>query len=98
MKPLPARSVAAALTRKGFVKRENDHTHYHFRHAGKDVGVATMISHGEKEIGVGLIKRMRAQLRLATNADFVRFVECPLTHEKYVGILKDQNIIPKGED
>jgi hypothetical protein len=30
MRPFPAREVAAALTRKGFAKRENDHTHYHF--------------------------------------------------------------------
>jgi predicted RNA binding protein YcfA (HicA-like mRNA interferase family) len=61
MKPLPARDVAAALSRKGFEKRQNDHTYFHFRYRGRDVGVSTMISHGEKEIGIGLIKRMRAQ-------------------------------------
>ena len=93
MRPFPAREVASALSRKGFEKRQTDHTHYHFKYRGRDVGVATMISHGEREIGIGLIKRMRAQLRLQTNADFARFVECPLTFEEYVSILKSLNVI-----
>jgi predicted RNA binding protein YcfA (HicA-like mRNA interferase family) len=96
MKPFSARDVAAALSRKGFEKRENDHTYYHFKYKGLDVGVSTMISHGEKEIGIGLVKRMRAQMRLATNADFARFVECPLTLGEYLTILKAQHVI--GDD
>jgi predicted RNA binding protein YcfA (HicA-like mRNA interferase family) len=96
MKPFSARDVAAALSRKGFEKRQNDHTYFHFRYHGRDVGVSTMISHGEKEIGFGLIKRMRAQMRLETNADFARFVECPLTLEEYVATLRRLRIL--GDD
>lgn len=68
------------------------------KHKGKDVGVFTKISHGEREIGVGLVKRMRQQMRLGTNADFGRFVECSLTHEHYVVILQEQGVIPPDTD
>ena len=93
MKPFPAREVDAALLRKGFVKRQGDHAYYHRKYRGCDVGVSTKISHGEKEIGPGLSKRMRAQMRLETNVDFWRFVDCPLTFEEYVALLKRLRII-----
>jgi predicted RNA binding protein YcfA (HicA-like mRNA interferase family) len=93
MKPFSAREVDAALLRKGFVKRQGDHSYYHFKYRGRDIGVSTKISHGEKEIGLGLIKRMRAQMRLETNADFALFVECPLTLEQYVALLKRLHIV-----
>ncbi|HEV7428443.1 MAG TPA: hypothetical protein VGQ46_18960 [Thermoanaerobaculia bacterium] len=38
-------------------------------------------------------KRMRTQMRLETNADFGRFVDCPLTFEEYVALLKRLGII-----
>jgi predicted RNA binding protein YcfA (HicA-like mRNA interferase family) len=93
MKPFSARNVDAALLRKGFVKRQGDHAYYHFKYRGCDVGISTKISHGEKEIGPGLSKRMRAQMRLETNADFGRFVDCPMTFEEYVALLKRLGII-----
>jgi hypothetical protein len=93
MKPFPARDVAYALSRKGFEKRQSDHTYYHFKYRGRDVGVSTKISQGQKEIGVELIKRMRAQMRLETNADFARLVECPLSLAEYEAILKRLGVI-----
>ncbi len=93
MGPFAAREVAAALIRKGFEKRENDHTFFHLKYRGKDVGISTKISHGEREIRIGLVKRMRGQMMLATNADFGRFVECSLTYEAYIEMLKTQGII-----
>jgi hypothetical protein len=41
-----------------------------------------------------LIKRMRAQMRLRTNADFQRFVECPMTKEEYEQVLREQGVLP----
>jgi predicted RNA binding protein YcfA (HicA-like mRNA interferase family) len=93
MRPFPAREVAAALARKGFSERENDHTFYHYRYHGRDVGVSTKISHGEREIGIGLVKRMRAQMVLRSNAEFQRYVECPMSQEDYEQILREQGII-----
>ncbi len=62
-------------------------------HNGRDVGVMTKISHGESEIGIGLVKRMRRQMWLTNNAEFGRFVDCPLTYEEYVGLLRAQGVI-----
>jgi hypothetical protein len=73
--------------------RENDHTYYHFKYKGRDVCVSTMISHGEKGIGIGLVKRMRAQMRLATNVNFARLVERPQTLAEYMAILRAQHVI-----
>jgi len=36
---------------------------------------------------------MRAQMRLESNADFGRFVDCPLTFKEYVALLKRLGII-----
>lgn len=93
MRPLPVRDVKAALQRKGFVERENDHTFYHFRYEGRDVGVSTKISHGEREIGIGLIKRMRFQMCLRSNSEFERFVECPMSQRDYEQVLRDQGVL-----
>ncbi len=93
MGPFPVREVAAALMSKGFEKRENDHTHYHFIYEGRDIGVSTKISHGEREIGIGLVKRMRQQMRLDSNSDFARFVSCSLTHGEYIEVLKRHGVI-----
>lgn len=93
MRQFSAREVASALLSKGFESRENDHTYYHYKHEGLDVGVSTKISHGEREIGIALVKRMKAQMRLPTNRDFERFVDCPLTHSEYVEILKRHGVI-----
>ena len=98
MGPFAARDVAGALIRKGFEARESHHTFYHLKHNGKDVGVSTKISHGEREIGIGLVKRMRTQMRLRGNADFGQFVECSLTHERYIEILKEQGVIPSDPE
>jgi hypothetical protein len=93
MGPFRVLDVTVALTQKGFVARENDHTFFHFYHDGKDIGVFTKISHGEKEIRAPLAKRMRQQMRLESNADFTRFVDCPLTQAEYVEILRRQGKI-----
>jgi hypothetical protein len=88
MHPFRAADVEYALTRKGFERRNTHHTYFHFKYEGRDIGVSTRISQGEKEIGVGLAKRMRIQMCLDTNNDFIRFVECPLTQDDYVAMLK----------
>lgn len=93
MRPFPVREVAGALTRKGFTERENDHTFYHYQHKGRDIGVSTKISHGDREIGIGLVKRMRAQMGLRSNAEFQRFVECPMSQVEYENVLREQGLI-----
>jgi hypothetical protein len=91
--PFDARKVARSLSNKGFRRVENDHTFFHLYVDGKDSGVFTKISHGEKEIGTPLAKRMQQQLRLQSTASFRDLVECPLTYEEYVKLLRDAGVI-----
>lgn len=88
-----ARDVKAALLRKGFTSRESHHTYFHFIHNGRDIGVTTKLSHGEREIGSPLISRMRMQMRLPSNAAFEQFVDCALSQDAYEQILRDQGLI-----
>lgn len=91
--PFDARKVARSLSGKGFLTVENDHTFFHLYVDGKDCGIFTKISHGEKEIGTPLAKRMQHQLRLQSTANFRDLVECPLSYEEYVKLLRDTGVI-----
>lgn len=85
--------IQSSLKKKGFdedVKRK--HKFYYFIYEGKETIVSTSTSHGDKEIGDPLIKDMYEQLFL-DKKQFFQFVECPLTKEKYIEILKEKGII-----
>ncbi len=91
--PFDARKVAAALLSKGFRKDQSHHTYYHLYVDGKDVGVFTKISQGEKEIGTPLAKRMQRQMKLSSSTNFQDFVQCPLTYEVYIDMLRKAGVI-----
>jgi hypothetical protein len=87
-----ARDVGAGLLKKGFSIRENDHTFYHLFIDGKKTIVSTKISHGEKEIGDRLLGMMARQLRL-TKRNFLDLVDCPLTLDEYVKLLREAGVV-----
>ena len=87
--PFDARKVAGSLQRKGFAARQNDHSFFQLLVDGKDVGIFTKISHGEREIGTPLAKKMQHQMKLPTSCNFRDFVECPMSAEDYLALLKD---------
>jgi len=62
--PRSAREVAANLERKGFRADDGDHTFVRLFVDGKNTGIRTKISHGEKEIHDGLLAQMARQTRL----------------------------------
>jgi predicted RNA binding protein YcfA (HicA-like mRNA interferase family) len=78
--PRPAREVMASLEKKGFTKKENDHTFFHLWVDGKKTTVYTKVSHGEKEIHDNLLGAMARQLRLSKK-QFLELVDCPLTFD-----------------
>lgn len=90
--PKDASDIGAALRKKGFVPRENDHTFYHLFVNGKKTIISTKISHGEKEIRDKLLGMMARQLRLSRR-DFLNLVDCPLTFDEYVKLLRDSGHI-----
>jgi hypothetical protein len=91
--PRPARDVMAGLTKKGFSKKENDHTFFHLWVDGKKTRVYTKVSHGEKEIPDNLLGAMARQLNL-NKKQFLELVDCPFTLDAYVTTLRTAGIVP----
>lgn len=85
--PRSARDVSSALERKGFERRESKDAYFHLWVDGKKTPIFTKMSQGEREIHDGLLGAMARQLRLR-KAQFDDLVECPLSMEEYVGILR----------
>lgn len=85
--PKDAKDIAAGLVKKGFAPREGDHAFYHLVVNGKKTIISTKISHGEKEIRDKLLGIMARQLKLSKR-DFINLVDCPLTAEEYLAMLR----------
>ena len=88
--PYDARKVAASLRRKGFFLRQKDHTFFELIVDGKYAGIFTKISQGEREIGTPLGKKMQHQMKLPSSADFRDFVDCPMSADDYLDLLRRQ--------
>ena len=86
--PRKARDVSAGLLGKGFRLREGDHKFFHRHVEGKKTVVFTKISQGEREIADGLLGQMAKQVRLSKR-DFLGLVDCPLSEEQYVAMLRE---------
>jgi hypothetical protein len=85
--PKGAREIAAGLAKKGFQKRDNDHTFFHLYANGKKTIVYTKMSHGEKEIGDKLLSIMARQVNLSRK-QFLDLVDCPLKLNEYLELLR----------
>ena len=86
--------VESALRKKGFEQTDGDHRFFvYVTTQGKKTTVRTKTSHTPKmkEIPNNILAQMSKQCRLR-KADFLKLLDCPLTREKYEGILRDQNI------
>jgi len=82
--------VYSNLCRKGFVKRETHHTVLELRIDGQRTNIYTYMSHGSKEIDNYLIREMSEQLKV-NKKEFLEFIDCVMTQEEYVDILKNGN-------
>jgi hypothetical protein len=81
-----------ALEAKGFRPFETHHTFYILYVDGKKTSIRTMISHGISEYGDALLGHVRRQLGL-TSKELQDLVECPLSGESYVALLKERGKI-----
>lgn len=87
MSTLKTRHIREALNAKGFRESsERDHYYYFFYLNGKKSSVFTKISHGETEVGKGLISAMAKQVRL-NKSQFQNLVECSLSAKQYEDFL-----------
>ena len=82
------RDVSTSLCRKGFQKKETDHTKFHLYIDGKRTGIYTKISHGEVEVHEPLIKSMARELRLSKE-QFLALVDCHIDGDQYISILNE---------
>jgi hypothetical protein len=91
--PRPARDIAAALQQKGFKRKENDHTFFHLWVAGKKTMIFTKLSHGERELPDSLLSAMARQVKL-NRKQFFDLVDCPLSSQNYINLLRTTGHIP----
>ena len=94
---MKARDIQKALEKKGFQKKEGKrHMKYILHVNGKKKRVLTIFSRGrdKKKLGDDLIRRIMKQLHFDNDKDKFRdFVECPLTYEDYLELLREKGII-----
>lgn len=87
--------VERALQRKGFRKREGDHSFFiYYTLDGKKTPVRTKTSHGSshRDIGSEIASRMARQCRLGS-VDFERLVDCSLSQAEYEELLEEQGAV-----
>ncbi len=85
--------VEKSLKEKGFRKKENDHTFYHYHSLnGEKTSIFTKVSHSGKEIGDNLIHCMSKQLKI--NISFLKkFIECSKSQSDYELFLIENSIL-----
>ena len=96
MRPRKPADIEKALLKKGFVKdATSHHAYYHLKVDGKITGVQTYLSHGKKskEYGRSLMSEVKGQLGFIDTKKAEAFLDCPMTHNQYVEMLKELKTI-----
>jgi predicted RNA binding protein YcfA (HicA-like mRNA interferase family) len=86
-------NLKKALKKKGFKEDNSRHLKYTLYYEGKKTSIITVISHSHKEISAPLVKRIMAQLKFDNREQFNKYVECSMSEEQYVQMLKDKKVI-----
>ncbi|SRR5579885_1291030 len=84
------RVKSALMTKLKCRQDESDHHRYLlYAEDGKTILASTKISHGRRhDIGDALISLMARQMRLGTKANFVGMVQCTLSREDCLRIIR----------
>ena len=87
-----SRKARQNLLKKGFAEFQGaKHIHYIFTYKGNEI-CKTRMSRNGQDIDDYLISKMSTQLYL-DRKDFLGLIDCPLSEEDYIKILKDKNIL-----
>lgn len=84
--------VVNGLKKKGFRESNNDHQHLIFYVDDVMTSIRTKVSFGGNEIKEDNIHNMAYQCYLDKKG-FLDLVDCTMTQEKYVALLKEQGIL-----
>jgi len=90
------KNINRNLPKKGFIKEEGKHhIYFHHHYNGKATGVHTYMSHGSghRDIAGNVLSKMKNQLKLDTTNDLVDLVNCPMSKEQYIMILREKKFI-----
>lgn len=89
------RKIVASLTKKGFSPKrgKSKHIKYTLFVEGKKTSVYTWISHGSDEYEDKILNVMRKELRLETNRELDDLIECPMSAEVLISLLKKRGAI-----
>lgn len=94
--PRDARQVGTHLKRKGFaLAAGGDHAFYRLLVEGRNTGIRTKISHGEKELSDNLLAQMARQTCLVKK-EFLDLVDCHMTSEQYLELLRERGHLPQA--
>lgn len=96
MSPVPRRIIEKVLRQKGLVPEEAaDHRKWILLHEGKYTAIFTKVSRSPKHkvIDDSNLGKMSKQLKFRMLRDFKDFVECPITQEMYLDLLKEQGYL-----
>jgi hypothetical protein len=96
--PIKHRDAKHSLRQKDFREdKDRGDVYFFFYFQGKKTNAFTYFSHGSdsQEITNSLIKRMKKELHLDDNQQVRELLECPLTVEMYIKILRNKNVIPQ---
>lgn len=86
--------IEAALQKKGFLKENKDHEYYTYYDNNRKTAIFTKLSFGSdyKTYGQSLLGKMSKQLKLS-NKELLDLIDCDLSGEKYLEILKNKKIL-----
>ena len=88
------RKIGSALRKKGFLKEEGTgHTFYYFVIDEKKANIHTKLSRSISEYNKKLLSSMCKQLKFNNIGELEDFIECPLSRDDYIDILKKENIL-----
>ena len=87
-----AREIKEGLTKKGFITVQGDHTFLFLSVEGRKSSVRTKISHDQREYGDNLLSLVAKGLHISKK-QLDDLLDCPLSYEDYLSILKTKNIL-----
>jgi len=95
MKIRKSREVIKTLQKKGFQLNPNKkhHKFYYLTINGKKTDIYTYFSHSIDDLDNKLLSSIKSQLKFISHFEFENFLDCPLTLDMYLDILKRDNFL-----
>jgi hypothetical protein len=93
MKMYSKKKIEKSLIKKGFVATDGDHEFLVFLYNGNYSKVHTKLSHGTSSPGRDILQQIKKQLKLNSQREFERLIDCPMSKSEYEDILKEQGIL-----